>query len=98
MLLAGSTGLRAAFSVQANGRRDGMDWVRAQPKDSASDFREALFGFKGGELARLVVLDKLGQSSTLNFTNVKRNAPVAAGATEFVRSQCMDLIGKPVAP
>jgi outer membrane lipoprotein carrier protein len=98
MLLAGGADLRAAFNVQANGKRDGFDWVRALPKDAASDFREALFGFQGGELARLIIVDKLGQRSTLSFTNVKRNAPVAASATEFQLPQGVDLIGKPVAP
>ena len=42
MMLAGGAGcaeLRAAFVVQATGRRDGLNWVRTQPKDSTSDFR-----------------------------------------------------------
>lgn len=98
MLLAGGAGLRDAFTVQASGRRDGLDWVRAQPKDPASDFREALFGFRGGELAQLVVVDKLGQRSTLEFTGVKRNAPVEPALTQFVLPPGVDLIGKPVAP
>jgi len=98
MLLAGGAELRSAFNVQANGRRDGLDWVRAQPRDAASDFREAQFGFKGRELARLVVIDKLGQRSTLTFTKVQRNAPVAPAMTEFQLPQGVDLIGKPVPP
>jgi outer membrane lipoprotein carrier protein len=98
MLLAGGADLRGDFGVQANGRRDGMDWVRAQPRDAASDFREFLFGFKGKELARLVVVDKLGQRATLNFTNVKRNVPVDPSVTEFKLPQGVDLIGKPVTP
>jgi outer membrane lipoprotein carrier protein len=96
MLLAGGTELRAAFSVQGNGRRDGLDWVRVLPKAAASDFREALFGFKGRELARLVVVDKLGQRSTLVFNAVQRNAPVDPALTEFVLPPGVDLIGKPV--
>jgi len=98
MLLAGGADLRGAFSVQADGRRDGLDWVRVTPKDAASDFREARFGFKGRELARLAVIDKLGQRSTLVFSNVKRNAPVDPAATQFVLPPGVDLIGKPVAP
>jgi outer membrane lipoprotein carrier protein len=98
MLLAGGADLRAAFKVTDSGTRDGLKWVRAQPKDAASDFREVQFGFRGGELARLVVVDKLGQRSTLKFTNVKRNAPVPQSQTEFVLPQGVDLIGKPVTP
>jgi outer membrane lipoprotein-sorting protein len=98
MLLAGRAELRGAFNVQANGKRDGFDWVRVQPKDAASDFREALFGFKGTELSRFVVVDKLGQRTTLSFKDVKRNAPVNASAVEFKLPPGVDLIGKPVAP
>jgi outer membrane lipoprotein-sorting protein len=98
MLLVGRAELRGAFNVQASGKRDGFDWVRVLPKDAASDFREALFGFKGKELARFVVVDKLGQRSTLSFRDVKRNAPVDAAATEFKVPAGVDLIGKQVAP
>lgn len=98
MLLAGRAELRAAFTVQADGKRDGLDWVRVLPKDAASDFREAQFGFKGTELARFVVVDKLGQRSTLSFRDVKRNAAVDPAATEFKLPAGVDLIGKPVAP
>jgi len=97
MLLAGGAELRGAFTVQADGRRGGFDWVRVLPKDAASDFREAQFGFKGKELARLVIVDKLGQRSTLAFKDVKRNIPVEPGVTEFVLPPGVDLIGKPVA-
>jgi outer membrane lipoprotein-sorting protein len=98
MLLAGGGDLRGAFTVQGDGRRDGLDWVSVRPKDPASDFREARFGFRGGELARLVILDKLGQGSTLAFRDVKRNAPVDPALIEFVLPPGVDLIGKPVVP
>jgi outer membrane lipoprotein carrier protein len=98
MMLAGGTDLRTAFVVQSTGRRDRLEWVRAQPKDVNSDFREASFGFKGRELARLVVVDKLGQSSTLEFTGVKRNARVDPALTRFEVPKGVDVIGKPVVP
>lgn len=98
MLLAGGADLRAAFEVTADGRRDGFDWVRAVPKAQGSDFREALFGFKARELARLVVVDKLGQRSTLEFNAVRRNAPVDPALTAFVLPPGVDLIGTPVQP
>jgi outer membrane lipoprotein carrier protein len=97
MLLAGGTDLREAFEVTADGRRDGLEWVRARPKNAESDFREALFGFRGGELARLVAVNKMGQRSTLEFKAVRRNATVDPRLVEFVLPEGVDLIGKPVA-
>jgi outer membrane lipoprotein carrier protein len=96
MLLAGDADLGKYFSIQSNGRREGFDWARVVPKDKQSDFREALFGFKGKELARLVIIDKLGQSSTLVFSNVKRNAPVDPKLVQFTVPPGFDLIGEPV--
>lgn len=98
LLLAGDASLRDAFEVTSNGRRDGLDWVRARPKDAESDFREALFGFRGRELARLVVVDKLGQRATLVFTRVTRNLPVDTKMVQFAPPPGVDVIGTPVAP
>ncbi|MEO6080356.1 MAG: outer membrane lipoprotein chaperone LolA [Steroidobacteraceae bacterium] len=98
MLLAGGAELRAAFSIQSNGRRDGLEWVRVLPKSAQSDFREALFGFKGRELSRLIIADKLGQRSTLDFSDVKRNAPVDPQLVQFTLPKGVDLIGTPVPP
>jgi outer membrane lipoprotein carrier protein len=96
MLLAGGADLRAAFRIAAAGRRDGLDWVTAQPMDVQSDFREARFGFRAGELQQLVVVDKLGQRSTLVFTDVKRNSAVDPSQVTFMLPKGADLIGKPL--
>jgi outer membrane lipoprotein carrier protein len=98
MLLAGGANMRANFDVSADGRRDGHEWVKVKPKLSQSDFHEAQFGFKGRELARIVIIDKLGQRTTLDFTGVRRNVAVDPKLTEFVEPEGVDLIGKPVAP
>lgn len=96
MLLAGSVALREAFEVSADGRRDGLEWVRARPKNAESDFQEALFGFRGKELARLVAVNKLGQRSTLEFRGVRRNAAVDPKLVQFDPPAGVDVIGKPV--
>jgi outer membrane lipoprotein carrier protein len=96
MLLAGGADLRSAFKVAGAGRRDGLDWISAQPLDTQSDFREARFGFRAGELQQLVVVDKLGQRSTLEFTDVRRNAPVDSALVTFTLPKGADLIGKPL--
>lgn len=98
MLLAGGAELRSAFQVQGDGRREGLEWVVARPLDPASDFREARFGFLRNELQRLVVVDKLGQRSTLLFTDVKRNTAVDAALVTFTPPAGADVIGKPLAP
>jgi outer membrane lipoprotein carrier protein len=98
MLLAGGGNLRVSFGVQPNGKRDGLEWVRVLPRDTKSDFREALFGFKSKELQRLIIVDKLGQRSTLSFTKVLRNTTIDPALLKFAVPAGVDLIGTPLAP
>lgn len=98
MLLAGGADLRRDFTVEPGERRDGHDWVVVSPKQAESDFREARFGFRNRELARLVVVDKIGQRSTLDFTSVRRNPAVEPAQVRFELPKGVDLIGTPVSP
>lgn len=86
------------FTVQAEGRRDGLDWVKLTPRRGDADFREAQLAFsKGGsELARMVLKDKLGQTVRLDFSVSTRNAPVAEAEVQFSPPAGADVIGTPV--
>jgi outer membrane lipoprotein carrier protein len=96
MLLSAAARVRDAFDVVAQGREDGLEWVRVLPRDAAADFRLARFGFRGSELVRLVVEDKLGQRTTLDFRNPRRNAPVDPQLVRFTPPAGADVIGTPV--
>lgn len=98
MLLAGGVGLSEAFDVRSDGRHDDLDWVTVLPRDKASDFREARFGFRDRELVRMEIVDKLGQRSNLQFTNVQRNPVVDPGEVRFQPPLGTDVIGKPLPP
>lgn len=98
MLLAGGAGLNEAFDVRADGRHDDLDWVRVLPRDKASDFREARFGFRGIELSRLEIVDKLGQRSVLQFSAVQRNQNVDPSEVAFKPPAGVDVIGTPLPP
>jgi outer membrane lipoprotein carrier protein len=98
MLLAGGAGLSEAFAVHGDGRHEDLDWVQVLPRDKGADFREARFGFRGRELARLDIVDKLGQRSTLSFTDVKRNAVVDDSEVSFKPPPGVDVIGTPLPP
>ena len=86
------------FTVKAEGKREGLDWVRVTPRRSDADFREAQLAFsKGGsELARMVLQDKLGQTVRLDFSVSTRNAPVAEAEVQFNPPAGADVIGTPI--
>ena len=72
--------VQAAFQLQTEAARDGLQWVRATPKSSDGQFQHALAGLrqgeKGPELAVLEVLDSLGQRSVLSFSGFEANATI----------------------
>ncbi|MGH8151043.1 MAG: outer membrane lipoprotein chaperone LolA [Steroidobacteraceae bacterium] len=96
MLLSGGAGALSAFDVTGAGTSKGLDWVRVVPKAADADFKEALLGFSGRALERMVLEDKLGQTATLGFTHAKRNVPVATSEVSFTAPHGADVIGTPV--
>lgn len=98
MLLSGASDLRESFKVTPAGTRDGLDWVLVEPKRAEADFRRALFGFakaSNGNLQRMIIDDRLGQTATIDFDRVERNARVSADEVSFTPPPGTDVIGKP---
>ncbi|MBS0388756.1 MAG: outer membrane lipoprotein chaperone LolA [Proteobacteria bacterium] len=96
MLLSGSAAdLRAAFTVAAGGAREGLDWVKVTPRSATAEFASAELGFRNGQLARLVIHDRLNQTDTLEFTDSTRGARVSDAELRFTPPAGVDVIGTP---
>jgi len=95
MLLSGTVDVRKNFTLTPAGQREGLDWVLVEPHGADADFRDALFGFANGELKRMILEDKLGQTATILFDHIERNVPVAAQETSFTPPKGVDVIGTP---
>jgi len=94
-LLSGAGDVRKLFTVSMAGKRDGLDWVKVVPKTGDADFREAQLAFTRGELKRMVLKDKLGQTVRLEFLTSSRNVPVPDTEVQFSPPAGADLIGTP---
>ena len=77
------------------GQRIGLDWVLVEPNGAQADFRRALFGFAHGDLKRMILEDKLGQTATIIFDKVERNGPVTPAEVSFTPPAGADVIGTP---
>jgi outer membrane lipoprotein carrier protein len=95
MLLSGTVDVRRNFTLSLAGQRDGLDWVLVEPHGADADFKDALFGFANGDLKRMILEDKLGQTATIMFDHIERNTPVTAQETSFTPPKGADVIGKP---
>lgn len=99
VLLSGTPAqLHAAFEVKSAAPSAGLERVQVTPKSASADFASAELGFRGTQLAELVIHDRLNQQVTLRFTKSERNAPVAESELRFQPPAGVDLIGTPRKP
>lgn len=90
-LLAGSQ-IERDFTLSVEPTREGVDWVRAVPRQPDSGFESLRIGFRQGTLAAVEIQDSLGQRSVLQFREVRLNLPLAADRMVFVVPKGADLI------
>jgi outer membrane lipoprotein carrier protein len=95
LLSATPADLHRAFELRTLPARDGADWVAVTPRDASADFASAELGFRAGQLAGLVIHDRLGQVVTLQFTRSERNARIPDAELRFSPPAGVDLIGTP---
>jgi outer membrane lipoprotein carrier protein len=95
MLLSGAVDVRSNFVLKDGGEHDGVNWVAVEPRSAESDFRRARLGFAHGDLTRMILEDKLGQTATIVFDHAVRNGTVAAEEVSFTPPAGADVIGTP---
>ena len=81
---AGSTAvLLRDFDLQAGNDQDGLQWAVATPKNHNGQLNNMRVGFRGNELAKLEILDGLGQRSVITFDKMEMNVPIPAKEFQF---------------
>jgi outer membrane lipoprotein carrier protein len=90
-LLAGAS-LDKEFELTAQPSHDGIDWVRATPRQKDSAFQSMRIGFRGKELAAVEILDAFGQRSLLQFSQYAANVAIADSNFHFVPPAGADVI------
>jgi len=95
MLLSGTVDVRKNFTLTAAGSREGLEWVLVEPAGADADFKDALFGFANGDLKRMILEDKLGQTATIIFDQIQLNGPVSPQDVSFTAPKGADVIGTP---
>ncbi|MDM0114217.1 outer membrane lipoprotein chaperone LolA [Variovorax sp. J22R133] len=84
--------LQADFSLEATPERDGLQWVKATPKNKDGQLQSIQIGFQGESLAALEILDSFGQRSVLKFDKVEVNPALPAGVFTFKAPAGADVI------
>jgi outer membrane lipoprotein carrier protein len=94
MLLSGSGKVGDAFTAGPVERRQDWTWCRLVPKQQGSDFDRVSLAFDAkNELAAMELVDKLGQTTTIQFAKLRRGGPVDDRLFRFVPPKGADVIG-----
>jgi outer membrane lipoprotein carrier protein len=94
LLLSGTGDLRAEFAMADAGEEAGLAWTQLTPKRSDGDFRALRVGVGGGELRSMTLVDRLGHTSRLEFTNIERNPHIDPAIFSFTPPPGVDVVGR----
>jgi outer membrane lipoprotein carrier protein len=94
MLLAGEGDLEAEFEISDGGMEDGLEWSVLTPRNADSDFRELRVGLADGALRRMMLRDRLGQTTRLEFSGVERNPDLDPSLFRFTPPPGVDVVGR----
>lgn len=93
VLLSSGAPVSAEFEISKLPPSDGLEWYELRPRRSGADFLAARIGFSKGEMARMLLADKLNQLTRLDFTHAVRNQPLSAALFSFTAPPGADVIG-----
>lgn len=93
VLLSGSEDLRASFQVERSDSKGKSTVLTLVPKRNDTDFKRVRISFVDKKLAAMELSDRLGQSTTLEFSNVQRNLPLSESLFVFTPPTGVDVIG-----
>lgn len=84
------------FVIGEGGSHDGLEWLEVAPRHATdAGFQSAQLGFADGALVKMDVLDALGQRTTLEFSNWRKNPSFAPGTFQFTPPAGVDVVGEP---
>jgi outer membrane lipoprotein carrier protein len=92
-LLAGDNALEQHFNLQEGPVEEGLAYVVATPKTSESQFKRISLGFRDNLPQAMILLDAFGQTTSLRFSDVKRNPALPPDLFRFTPPPGADVVG-----
>ncbi len=92
-VLTDPASLDQRFELTALANRDGLDWLRLEPREPDSGFHYAELALAGDELRRLRMEDTLGGVTVIHFHAWQRNPALPPAQFQFLPPDGVDLIG-----
>ncbi len=82
------------FNVKESGTAGGLQWLTLTPRSEGdASFQSARLGFGKSGLARMDVLDAVGQNTKITFAGWKRNPAFANTTFKYTPAKGVDVVG-----
>ena len=83
------------YTVEEGDRADGLEWLVLTPKQAGdASFQRARLGFDAAGLARMQVVDALGQRTEIAFSGWKKNPAFDKGTFTYTPPEGVDVVGE----
>ena len=90
-----SCSARARWSSRSRCRRcrpDGLDWLRAKPRNADAGFSRVDIGLKDNLPARVELLDSFGQTTRVDLSGITPNPSIGAKEFQFTAPKGVDVV------
>ncbi len=91
-LLAGDTAWEKNYTLKALPDQDGLTWLEATPKREDSSFEHIRLGLANGQIQRMDLFDKFGQTTQIRFSQIVTNPKLDAGLFHFTPPKDVDVV------
>jgi outer membrane lipoprotein carrier protein len=82
-LLVGSATALDNYHLSIRERLGKQILVGLKPKNAQSDFQDIVLGLESNKLVRLMLADRFGQQTVIQFTDIRLDPPIAAALFSF---------------
>jgi outer membrane lipoprotein carrier protein len=93
-LLAGDDSLDKNFKLVNAYRKDGLDWVSTNPKDSDTGFNKISLAFTNDVLIEMDMIDSFGHQTKILFNHVVHNPVIDPKTFLFQPPKGVDVVGE----
>lgn len=91
-IILGNNSINEHFVQVDMGVIDGFDWIELTPRDLEAQYRNIRLGFDQNILGMMIIADNLGQTTRIDFSDVKKNTELSSTLFNLVIPDDVDVI------
>lgn len=91
-IILGNNDISEHFVLVHMGVIEQHDWIELTPKKLEAQYQNIRLGFENSKLSMMIIVDNLGQTTRIDFLDVKKNTELSPSLFEFETPEGVDVI------